>query len=95
MLRRGFAALHFALALSLCACRSSDATTWSFRFTRACVEHLESAAVLDQAPGSWPESSRVTGGPKELPFLVAIVFLPLIVDLVILPVTAIHDLCWS
>jgi hypothetical protein len=58
------------------------------------VEQLE-RAEFDRPPAAWPESDRITGGPEILPFVAVILFLPLIIDLVILPVTAIHDLCGS
>lgn len=88
-------ALLLALVLGLYSCRSARGATWSFPCTGPYLKSLEQGFSAESAPSAGRDSSGFRGGVEELPVLAVIVFLPVLVDFVILPVTLIHDIFWS
>jgi len=79
------------------ACRSSDHETWSFPCTRALAEGSGERPDLMPEFEPYPLGPSFCGGVDELPYLIlfAPVVIPLAIDLVLLPVTGVHDLFWS
>lgn len=85
--RAGVLALAFG-ALAPLSCQSTSANAqWSFCVTRECYKD----GSWIEALGNSSSSSCSDGGGAVV--LLAFVLLPIAIDLAILPVTGVHDLC--
>ena len=83
------------LALGLSSCRSWDPEYWSFPVTRRAYVRQNMTGWGETHPGyqgTDPDVEGFAGGEEELWYLPFLLVLPLAIDLVLLPVTGIHDL---
>ncbi len=84
-----------ALFVGHSSCTHWDDEYWSFPISRRAYASQNMTGWGETHPGNPgtdPDLAGFSGGEEELSFLPLLLILPLIVDLVILPVTAVHDL---
>lgn len=95
MTKRSSGLRAFCLALGLASlvttsCASSRHEQWSFYLSRQCYGEGGAWSEMGNAFSSSAGDCRDSGAAVAL---VAILLLPVIVDVVVLPVTGVHDVC--
>lgn len=82
------------LALPAGACRSVESDDWRFRLSREFYGSMEEKTDSGKTcPSSRGAGSRQSLGIEEFGLFVALLALPLALDLVLLPVTIPRDYC--
>ena len=77
------------------ACQSWSEEYWSFPMTRRAYVRQTMQGWGETHPGdpgTDPDHPGYSGGEEQLGELTFLLFVPILVDLLILPVTAVHDL---
>lgn len=88
--RRAAVLLLAACALGSASCHSTGAREqWSFCLSRACYKDGGWVSAIGNSSGR--SGSCSDGGGAVV--LLALVLLPIAIDLAILPVTGVHDVC--
>ncbi len=81
------------LVLGLTACVSWDEDYWSFPLSRTVMEAMEDRpSHSGDSHFATGDESNISGGGPEALLLGLLLFIPVVLDIVVLPVTGVHDL---